>query len=53
MGVLSDPYSWGSPQFDPDTYRQWVEFEDKEPYVKSGLRFIPPRDSPGQSRREQ
>lgn len=50
MGVLTKPYEWAHPQFDPETHRQWVEFEEREPYVKSGLRFIPPSDSREQSR---
>lgn len=35
------PYEWGHPQFDAANHREYFEFEEREPYVKNGLRFRP------------
>lgn len=26
-------WEWGHPQFDPDNFRDWADFEKKNPYV--------------------
>ena len=36
MGLQTYAWEWGHPQFDPDTYKSWRDFEKRNPYVKPG-----------------